>query len=151
MSWSLQIIGGDLNLLSRGAGAEIVTGKSKTLQDLRNWILETMGNDPMHPDYGCVLDGGVLPTGTVMNSMIATGSIHDVEQEIIRVVRAVMDVQSKRIDSDIIRYGKTTVSDAEVIEGIKSIQSRQFGTKLVVQATLTMRNGMSLSIVEPVG
>ena len=142
---------GDLNFLSRGAGAEIVTGKTKTAQDLKNWMLETMGNDPMHPDYGTVLDGGVLPSGSVVQSMIGGGTIHDVEQEITRVIRSVMDVQGKRIDRDMAVYGKMTLSDSEIIQGIKSIESKKFGTKLVVRVNLLMRNNATVSMVQPIG
>jgi hypothetical protein len=151
MSWSLQVSSGDLNFLSRGAGAEIVTGKVKTYQDLRNWLLETMGNDPMHPDYGSILDGGVMPTGAVVQSMVGRGTIHDVEQEITRVIRSVMDVQGKRIDRDMAVYGKMTLSDSEIIQGIKSIESKKFGTKLVVRVNLTMRNNVTVSMVQPIG
>jgi hypothetical protein len=153
MSWSLQIVGGDLYPVSNASGMGVVTGKDKTFQDLRMWMLETMGTDPMHPEYGSLLDGGRLPNGTLVDSFIGSDSlsVHRVEEEITRILQSFMQRQKKRIDSDLASFGKTTISDSEIIQGIDSVQSQMFDSKLVVRVRLRMKNNSTINITQPIG
>lgn len=153
MSWSLEIAGGDLNLLSSSSGMGIVTGKSKTFQDLKHALLEAMGTDPMHPEYGSLLDGGRLPDGTIVQSFVGSESLSTsrVEEEVLRVVKAFIKNQQDRINLDISSLGKTTISDAEIIDSVSGIESTVFDTKMVVKLSLRMRDGNGVTITQPLG
>jgi len=153
MSWSFDIKAGDLTFVSSKSGAAIVTGKNKTFQDLKNGLLEPMGTDTMHPEYGSLLDGGTLPDGTPIDSYIGKDSlsVYKIEEEIVRVVQSFIDKQNTRVNSDIATFGRSTVSDSEIIESIGSITNKRFNTKLVMQVNLVMRNGNTVSITQPVG
>jgi hypothetical protein len=153
MSWSFEIIGGDLNLVSDGDGASVVTGKDKTFQDLRHSILEPIGSDPMHPQHGSLLDGGRLPNGRVADSFIgqSTISIMAVKQEIGRNIQNYIDAQKKRIDSDIQTFGRTTLQDSEIVEAVISMSDRMYGNKLIVQVQLLMKSAGTITITQPVG
>lgn len=153
MSWSFQIVGGDLYPLSTASGLGIVTGKDKTFQDLKLWILESMGTDPMHPEYGSLLDGGRLPNGTIVDSFVGSESLsaHRVEEEIYRIVSSFMTRQKKRIDKDIASFGRTTISNSEIIDRISEVRTQLFDTKLIVRVSLAMRDNTILSITQPIG
>lgn len=152
MSWSLNIQGGDLDFVSKKSGAAVVTGKDKVFQDIRAALLEPMGTDPMHPDYGSLLDGGRLPGGQVVDSMIGKNAttVFRIEEEIGRMVRSIMDRQELRIASDIQNFGRSTLSGSETILGISSIQSKQVGTTLVVRVEVIMQDKNTISIVAPI-
>lgn len=153
MSWSLNISGGDLNFVSGAAGASVVTGRDKAFQDLRCALLEPMGSDPMHPDFGSLLDGGRLPNGRAVDSFIGTNTLSalKVKEEIGRIIQRYMDLQRQKIDAEYQIYGKTTLQESEIIQSILSIESRMFGaTKLVVQANLLMRNANTVTINQPI-
>lgn len=153
MSWSFDISAGDLTFVSNKSGAAIVTGKDKTFQDLKNALLEPMGSDIMHPEYGSLLDGGTLPDGTSVDSYIGSDSlsVYKIEEEVVRVIESFINRQNTRINSDIDTFGKSTVSDSEIIESISSITNKVFDTKLIMQVNLLMRNGNAISITQPVG
>ncbi len=68
MSWSLQLRNGDL-FHQHGHYAQVY-GPAKLVQDLRAQILERLGHDDMHPEFGSALDGGILPDGTTIDSVI---------------------------------------------------------------------------------
>lgn len=153
MSWSFNIETGDLSFVSNMSGAAVVTGQQKTFQDLKSALLEQMGSDPMHPEYGSLLDGGVLPNGTIVDSFIGRDEtyIYKIQEEIARVIQFFNERQSTRINSDLATFGKSTVSDSEIVESIESITNQTFGDKLVIQVHLLMRNGNTFSITQPMG
>lgn len=153
MSWSLEIFNGDLTLNSRQSGVGTVTGNRKTLQDLKLALLESMGNDPMHPDFGSLLDGGMLSNGRIVDSMLGSASLSSfaVEEEVRRTIQNFIDRQTERIKKDISALGRTTIPDSEIIDKISYINSRKFGNKLVVQVGITMKNTATITITQPVG
>jgi len=146
-------MGGDLNFISDRSGAAIKSGRDKVYQDLRNALMEPMGSDIMHPDYGSLLDGGRLPNGRVQESFLGSDSslsIMKIKEEIGRIVQRYVDSQNIRIDNDRQTYGRTTIQDSEIIESILGIQHRMFGNKLVVKVDLLMRNSNVVSITQPI-
>jgi hypothetical protein len=153
MSWSFEILGGDLSPLSDQTGLGVVTARAKTLQDLKSALYEAMGTDPMHPDYGSLIDGGRLPDGTVVQSLIGSdsSSIYRIQEEVSRVIRDFTTRQNARIKSDIANFGRTTVSDGEIIDRVSSVATKLFGSKLVVQVNLVMRNSNTITITQPLG
>lgn len=146
-------MGGDLNPLSSSSGIGIVTGRDKTLQDLKHWLLEAMGSDPMHPEYGSLLDGGRLPDGTIVQSFVGSESIPTsrIEEEVIRVVKSFMENQQNRIALDQGSLGKSTISDSEIIDGVSRIQSTVFDNKIIVRVVLELRDGNTITVTQPIG
>lgn len=153
MSWSFEILNGDLNLSSRDGGMGIVTGPKKTLQDLRLALSEPVGTDPMHMDFGTMLDGGKLSTGEVVSSLIGGNfvSTASVEEEIRRVILDFSARQNERIKRDLNMMGRTTVPESEIIDKISYVRTRFFGNKLVVRVGLVMKNNASITITQPIG
>ena len=153
MSWSFEIFNGDLSLASRESGMSVVTGTSKTLQDLRLALTEPLGTDPMHMDFGSLLDGGKRSTGEVVQSMIGGNyaSQMAVEEEIRRVILAFVDRQNARIKRDITAMGRTTIPESEIIDRINYVTTRFFGNKLVVRVGLVMKSNASITITQPIG
>lgn len=152
MSWSLQIKSGDLNL-SGPDGYAIVRGPQKLIQDLRNWLLEKRGTDPLHPHYGSTLDGG-MDRGIRVDSFIGTTitqeALLDIEAEIRRVLNAYQAQQSNRLRQDMVRFGGLNTFDAnEVLESVQDVSIRQIGDVVVVRITLATSSGRSFSIIQP--
>lgn len=153
MSWSLEISGGDLNLVSGADGAAVVTGRRKTLQDIRFAMLEPMGNDPMHPSYGSLLDGGRLPNGKIVQSMVGgdSSSAYRIEEEITRIIQDFIARQRTRANLDIQTFGKSTLSETERIASINSIEGKQIGNRFIVQVNIITENRGAIIITSPVG
>lgn len=151
MSWSLQVQNGDLVL--NGAQFGTVTGSDKLVQDLRCALLEPMGTDDMHPSYGSLLDGGVMPNGQVVPSVIGMSDINQVattvEAEIQRLSRAYQTQQLARAKDDQINFNRVSLSPAEVLLSVTNIDMTQNADTLVVTVTLETGQGQSLSVVIP--
>jgi hypothetical protein len=124
MTWSLKIQNGDLTLGNASYGT--VTGSSKLVQDLRCYLLERMGTDSAHPNYGSTLNGGRLPDGTEISGPIGQMNTEfiesDVTVEIRRIINQFQKEQLERARSDRQVYGKTTMNRGEVLLGVSSIQ-----------------------------
>lgn len=153
MSWSLDISGGDLNLISQKNGMNTVTGARKAFQDIRSEILESMGNDPMHPEYGSLLDGGITPDGRLVESefgnIIDSGTIYRVELELRRIIENYAKRQKEKLLSERQRLGgKHTFSANELVSSIESIETKQVYDTLLVRIRLLMSNGQTIQIVQ---
>lgn len=153
MSWSLDISSGDLNLTSSTTGMGTVTGSSKAFQDLKCAILEVMGNDPMHPEYGSVLDGGVMPDGRLVESefgnIIDSGTVFRVETEVRRVVQEYIKRQQDKLSYETQKLGgKHTFAANELISSIRNIESKQIYDTLLVKVSLLMGNGQVVELIQ---
>lgn len=151
MSWSLRVSGGDLNLSSRRNGMGIVTGAEKTFQDLRNEIYEPMGTDPLHSEYGSLIDGGVLPNGQAVDSPIGSiingETIIKIESEISRIISGQVKRQRQKIIYET-SVGTHTFAPNELISEIRSIETKQIGDSLAVRVSLQMNNGQIIEFVK---
>lgn len=118
MSYSLQLRNGDLVVDEGRIG--VVTGWQKLLQDLRCHLLEKLGTDSSYPDFGSALDGGTAPDGTEIDSPIGETDRDVVEAfvvtEINRVIREHQNKQLARVRDDQYTYGKTTLTQGELLE-----------------------------------
>src|ERR1051325_1057251 len=109
MSWSLQVSYGDFPVSGNSLG--IVAGANKLGQDLRHWVLEKMGTDPLHLDYGSLIDGGRTSDGVEQESII--GHVNDrnarvlIESELRRIIQAYQRQQIARAKADRLVYNKT--------------------------------------------
>lgn len=138
MSWSLQVNNGELSF--GGSGLNTVSGGSKLTQDLACDILEPMGNDPLHPEFGSVLDGGVDSNGVHQQGVI--GSTNDqaaaafVQAEIQRIAQNYQAQQVARNQADVRIYGRATLTADEALIALTNIDIQQVATAMLVTATL---------------
>lgn len=153
MSWSLQIKTGDLNL-SGPEGYAVVRGPQKLVQDLRNWLLEKRGSDPLHPQYGSILDGGMtrgIAIDSFIGSAITQEVLLDIEAEIRRVLAAYQIQQSDRMRSDVINYGgRHTFDHNEILESVQNLTIRQINDVVAVRITLATSSGRIINLIQPV-
>lgn len=149
MSWSLSVTNGDLSIGS--SGLNVVTGGAKLTQDLACDILEPMGNDPLHPTFGSVIDGGTDANGNAIPGVI--GDANDpsaatfVGAEIQRICRAYQAQQIARNQADVATYGKSTLTADEALLAIQSIQITQAQDNMMVACNLqTGTGGLALNV-----
>lgn len=149
MSWSFHIKNGDLNLAGPG-GFATVTGQQKLIQDLKNWLLSPRGVDPMHPDFGSVLDGGVLPNGAQVDSfiggVITSEALVEIEGEIRRILASYQQQQLDRLTRENTLFGgRNTFSAGEILASITDVQLQQVGDTVLVTCVIETASGDQLS------
>lgn len=138
MSWSLQLNNGDLSYGTNGF--DTVAGSAKLVQDLRCALLEPMGNDPLHPTLGSVIDGGVDSQGNTVPGVIGAGnnssSATFVSAEVQRVCRNHQAHQIARNQTDVATYGKSTLTADEALLSVVNVSTQAVEDQLMVIATL---------------
>lgn len=149
MSWSFHIKNGDLNLAGPG-GFATVTGQQKLIQDLKDWILTPRGTDPMHPDYGSVLDGGLNADGTQADSyiggLITSESLIEIEAEVRRVLAAYQQQQLDRLTRENALFGgKNTFSAGEILAAVMDVNMQQINDTVLATCVIQTANGDQLS------
>lgn len=154
MSWSLYIRNGDLTIAGPG-GFAIVTGPQKLIQDLKHWILENRGSDPMHPDFGSTLDGGTLPDGTTIPTSI--GEVVDrerlmtIESELRRILIAYQEQQNDRLQREAALYGgKNTFAPGEILYQVNNVQIEQHEDTIVAFISITTESGQNVEFPTPI-
>lgn len=155
MSWSFNITGGDL-ILGGPGGFSTLSGTDKLLQDLRCRLLEPLGTDPMHPDFGSSLDGGIDTSGAQIVSHIGSTLTPEValevEAEVIRCLQSHQQTQIARLREEQQTYGgKTYLTNEELLYQIISVDSVQIQDTLVVRVVLQTGSGQTINITQPVG
>lgn len=155
MSYSLDIRTGDLALDGPG-GMSVVNGHDKLIQDLKCWMLEQVGNDPMHPELGSALDGGILPDGTIIETtignIITKKAVLDLENEVRRVIGLYQQNQLSKIRSEQMLYGGIYHLDpSEILLGIANVQVIQTGATLVASITIRTADNVLIPLALPVG
>ena len=153
MSWSFHVKNGDLNFAGPG-GFATVTGQQKLVQDLKNWLLEPRGTDPFHPDYGSVLDGGVLPDGSDVDStignLISGETLLNIEAEVRRILNGYQQQQLERINRESVIYnGKNTFSSGEILAVVEDVQITQVGDVVLVRCVIRTGSGDAISFTQP--
>lgn len=156
MTWSFHTKNGDLNLGGAGGGFAIVTGQQKLVQDLKNWLLEPRGTDPIHPDYGALLDGGLLPDGTEADSIIGNElnaeTLILIESEVRRVLGAYQQQQLDRLTAESALYGgKNTFSAGEILVAVQNVALQQASDTVLVTVTIQTGDGDQLTFSQPLG
>lgn len=152
MSWSLRIHNGDLVLDGISYGQ--VTGVNKLVQDLRCAILERMGTDDLHPAFGSLIDGGRMPDGAVVESMIGTTRWNQmallVESEIRRIASELQTRQAQRAENDKFTYGRATQTTGEILSRISFVNLVQNQDTLQVNAGIVTASGNEAILDIPV-
>jgi hypothetical protein len=150
MSKSLALVNGDLAIFGRSYAT--VEGSAKLVQDLRLWVLERIGTDPATPTYGSTLDGGVV-NGVSVPSFIGEQLDDNNSLAIQGVVQTLLQTyqqnQLAKMKAEVTQYGKTTMSNDEIIHTIDSIQVAIFGTTVIIQAHLTTLAGETFTLTIP--
>lgn len=149
MSYSLQLRNGDL-VVDRGRLGS-VTGPQKLVQDIRCALLEHMGTDDLHPEFGSVLDGGTMDGEEVEGIIGETdpdiiGSF--VTTEINRIISNYRNAQIIRAQSDLMSYNKTTFSLGEALADA-DVNMGMIGDTLIVQIVLHSESGDTKTIAIP--
>lgn len=139
MTWSLKLTNGDLTI--DGSHLGTVSNESKMVQDLRCQLLEKMGSDDLHPEFGSLIDGGVTPDGIIYESIV---SDEDMEMAQLRIhselQRVIQDYQNRQLDrarADKMRYNKQSLTEREIIRNIESINFVQNLDQLIVQVKVS--------------
>lgn len=139
MSWSLALRNGDFTLGTASLG--IVTHEAKMVQDLRAYILESMGTDNMHRGFGSLIQGGVEANGVQNPGVI--GKPNDpfartmVVSEIKRLVRDYQQSQLERARADQQEFGKPTLSTREVLLSLDDIFVDQTNDQMTLTLFIT--------------
>lgn len=154
MTWSLQIQNGDIGYNGPG-GLQQVSGTSKVIQDLRDWMLEPEGTDPVNPTFGSDLNGGMNPDGTLIPGFIGpviSGEVLlDIESELRRILTAYQAQQLARIQLESSLYsGQNTYSAGEILASVNNVDVEQYGDTVVATISITTSNGNSLTFTQPV-
>lgn len=148
MSWSLQITHGDFAV--EAAHLSTVTGSQKLVQDFRCAILEEMGIDNLHPDYGSLIDGGITPEGNTSNGVIGLTEPQTVklmiESEVSRIARYIQRAQLERAKSDKLTYGRATLTPQEVLLAVNGIEITQKEDALKVIVGITAADDNSFEV-----
>lgn len=147
MSWSLALSNGDFTL--NGAQLGTVSGGNKLLQDMRCSVLEPMGTDDMHPDYGSLFDGGVLPDGTSAPSIIgspAHTSGPAIGAELQRLATYYRNQQLNRAKSDQVTYNRVTLTPAEVLISLSVTNLVINQDSVAVAAALESASGQGITL-----
>lgn len=151
MSWSLQLQHGDFAVSSRALGT--VTNFNKLTQDLRCALLQRMGTDPLHSDYGSLIDGGTLPDGTAVPSLITQtpqAVAASLQGELQRVAQYYQNQQLNRAKDDRITYNRVSLTPGEVLLSIADIEMSQIEDTLQVTITLQTATGDTVAVAFPV-
>lgn len=147
MSWSLKVSHGDLELSQ--ASFSTVSGGAKLAQDLRGYILEHMGTDDLHPEFGSLLDGGIR-NGEYVEGVIGQPndalSLALVEREIRRLVADYQARQLTRARNDAAIYGKATLSKGEVLLSLSRIDTTQADDTMYITLNILTGDGSAISL-----
>jgi hypothetical protein len=151
MTYSLLLKNGDL-VKGHGNSLATVEGASKVTQDLRLWLLEPLGTNPMHKDYGSLLNGDEDTFHTIGQESVFVSSepLERVVSEIDRIVQAYMQQQLARMEAELVFYdGRHTFNAGEIIKDY-SLNYEQIADQLYVDILLTMQDDTTESLVLPI-
>jgi hypothetical protein len=132
-----------------------VRGAQKLIQDLRVALLSPRGDDPLHPDFGSLLNGGIDELGNtnpgVIGAVINADTLLGIESEIRRVLNEYSIQQQSRLYEEMNNYGgQTTFSPDELLASIDSIDTTQVNDVVVVSVNIRTTDGTLIQIVRPV-
>lgn len=127
-----------------------VTAQAKLVQDFRCALLEQMGTDNLHPDFGSLIDGGMTPEGVTSNGVIGETDLGMVsliiESEINRIARYMQRAQLERAKSDRMTYGRATLVPQEVLLALRGIQMSMTEDRLKVVIGLTSASNAEFEV-----
>lgn len=153
MTWSLRI-GEDGDFHVDAAHLGTVTAQQKLVQDFRCALLEQMGTDNLHPDFGSLIDGGITPDGVVSEGVIGETDLRmvalTIQGEVSRIARRMQQVQLARAKSDRLTYGHATMVPQEVLLQLNGVEMKQKEDQIYVTINLTAANNSNFDINLPI-
>lgn len=141
MSWSFKLRNGDL--VAEGSHLATVRGESKLFQDLRLRLLEPIGTDNVHPEFGSSLED-LLGEDDLAYLFL------EIENEISRAVQALQFQQLTRAKHDRYVLGRATLDPGEVIVNLTSVNITQAEDRLQVEVVVTTGSDEQLNITVPI-
>lgn len=139
MTWSLRLQGGDL-VKGQGNSLKTITGPEKVQQDLRLEILSNLGDDPLTPNYGSVIDfdSDVFVTLEEETLFVPEDRLDLIVEEIDRIIEGYQQRQYVRLQNETIAFnGRHTFSSGEIITGY-GIEYEQVLTTLYIDIRLDL-------------
>jgi hypothetical protein len=128
MSWSLRLSNGDFT--PSGGSYALARGENKLIQDLRCRILERIGTDPFHPEFGSDIDSPSVIGQTTDFAAI------EIESEIRRVITDLQKQQIQRAQVEQLTRGRTTLDKGEVLVSLSNLELTQSLDQILVKITL---------------
>lgn len=110
---TLALSGGDL-VINASHGYQTITGSPKIRQDLALALIEPLGDDPYHPNWGSLLNKYIGHPLTGDLELL-------VEQEARRIVTQYMNTQSQAISTSQTNGTPIGYTTSDVVVGITSI------------------------------
>jgi hypothetical protein len=148
MTWSLKLENGDLAF--NGASLAVVDNENKMIQDLTCQLLERMGHDDMHPEYGSLIDGGETVDGIVYESIVADDDLEMVKMRIqAEIIRIVNDYQGRQLDrakADKMLYGKQSLTPREIVSSVNAINFVESLDHLIVNISISTTQNQQQTI-----
>src|SRR5207237_2341593 len=119
---SLRVEDGDL-VLGGGRRAQVVELEDKLLQDLRMWLLEPLGTNPLAPNFGSTLSGMIG-----MSDPDALGL--EVETEVERILGLYQQTQLENIQYALNNGLPFMYSRREILNTIEDVTAEVVGTSI---------------------
>ena len=150
MSWSLRLQNGDF-VPSRGSLA-VARNETKLIQDLKCYILEEIGNDPYHPEYGSKLNGGQENGVRIQGVLGRSGQFAqlEAESELRRIVSNYQKLQLVRARTDHVARGQISLDRGEVLVSLSGITFTQEQDTMTAKLTIQTGDGSTFDIGVPV-
>jgi hypothetical protein len=137
MSWSLQVQNGDLVL--SGNQLATVSDGDKLAQDMTCAVLTHLGENPDHPAYGSLIDGGIV-NGSYVPGAIGMpnnqAAANFVQSEISRLASDYQKNQIARNLADASTYGKPTLTPGETLVALGNLTIQSAQDNLLVTVPL---------------
>lgn len=153
MSKSLAVVNGDLQI-GTSRSYSVVSGRQKLIQDLRLWVTEKVGHDPLLPTYGSRLDGGVID-GEEIDSYIGQLATQEnmnlIRIEVIRRIQEYQAQQYEKMSAEALLYGgRNTFEEDEIVDEILDVSAVQVDTIILVRVLLSTLSGSTVKLTIPV-
>jgi hypothetical protein len=150
MSWSLRLHNGDF-VPNRGS-LSVARNETKLIQDLKCYILEEIGNDPYHPEYGSKLNGGQENGIRVQGVLGLSGPFAqlEVESELRRIVSNYQQLQLLRARTDQVARGRISLDRGEVLVALSGITFTYDQDRMTANLTLQTGDGNTFQLGVPI-
>lgn len=152
MSTSFRIQGGDLSV-GMGRSFERAIGSTKLAQDLRLWVLERIGTDPLTPTFGSRLDGGIIdgePVESFIGQVATEARQSEIRTELIALLSQYQAQQIAKMQREMFAYGGShTLTAEETLHSIDSVLTTQVGDQIIVRVTCTNLAGSQFQLTIP--
>lgn len=139
MSFSLELKNGDLGLSGTSLGT--VVDAAKLQQDLVCAILTPLGFEELYPEFGSILEEDLInPETTIIGTRDFNHAAAVVRSELLRICQNYQAQQIARNENDAIKFGKPTLTPAETLLRVISVNFAAAEDHLLCQLALEIGN-----------